>query len=82
MTKRKVGEVAVVLTLLLAAICTLVSVIMSYAGTSNQSKQAIVVANEANTRSIANAGEISGIRAEVKATHEDVLIIKEHLINR
>ena len=80
MTKRKVGEVAVVLTLLLAAICTLVSVVMSYAGTSNQTKQAIAVATEANTRSIANAGEICGIRAEVKATHEDVKIIKEHLL--
>jgi len=80
MTKKKVGEVAVVLTLLLAAICTLVSVVMSYAGTSNQSKQAMVIASGANIRSIANSGEICGLRAEVKATHEDVKIIKEHLL--
>ena len=82
MTKKNVGEIAVLGSLILAIICTLASALWVYAGTYSKANNALNVAEEENERSHSNEREICGIRAEIKATHEDVLIIKKHVLER
>ena len=80
MTKNKVGRVAVWASIIITLVIAFASVIMSYAGTKQKADQAYGIAVKTEGRVQQVELSVSGLHAEVKSTHEDVKIIKEHLL--
>jgi len=74
------GTIASIGTLILALICALVTVIYKYSGTTIKVDQSLILALEANNRSLNNEKEICGIHAVITAIYDDVKIIKVNVL--
>lgn len=76
-----VGAIASIGTLMLALLCSIMTIIYKYSGTAQKTDRALELAISANDRSIINANEISSIKTIITSMYEDVKTIKNLILN-